>query len=163
LKTVFGSFVELEDARTTTRELLARGVDRDAVNALVEEEVAKDALEIDLGEAAVRTSDEIGERTAAGLDGLLGVERPVTVPGTGDVLAAGDLATVLVNTAAAAEDVGSLVEALEDFQVPRDAARAFAQQVEDGAVLLWVRLDDKRSDGVAAILRRQGAQTVSIV
>ena len=99
MKSVFALFDAYEDIKETVDELIAAGFDEGEMNVIVDEEVAKGHLDVNLEHVEVKATDELGEE-ATGLDVMLGVEQPVEVPRLGDVYAAGEIATILARTAA---------------------------------------------------------------
>src|SRR5690606_30761255 len=109
----------------------------------------------------VQKSEELGGKTVHGLAALFGGEQPVHVGGSGDLLAGGELATLLATRASATNNGGdALQEALEEFGVPRDTATDFREGIVDGGVLLWVRTQDERATAAASALRAQNGQGV---
>lgn len=160
MQVIYALFDRYTDARAAVEELLDEGYEEREMNALVQAEVAKEYMELDLERVDVKVTDAVGERTAHGFDPFLAAQTPVSIPGLGKVYAAGDLATVLVKTAAT-HGAGSegLRTALQDA-VPADAARVFAEGVSQGGVLFWIRTDEEQGAVVAQTLRRHHGKQV---
>lgn len=152
MKSVFALFPNYEDCQAAFEALLNEGFDRQELNVIVDEAVAKTHIDVDLSEVDVKASAEVGGR-AEGLDTWLGKEQPVVVPPLDEVYAAGEMATILAKTAAA-PDGGGLRNTLANFNVSDPAAKAFAEALVEGALLFWVRTEDPRASGAAKILRK---------
>lgn len=129
------------------------------MNAILDVEVAKNHLEVDLDRVDVAASEEL-DGTGAGLDIMLGTEQPVAAPGVGDVYVAGQLATILVKTAAA-PDTGDMEVALIDFNVSPAMAAAYTEGLVDGSLLFWIRASDERASEAAEILKEHGGAHVA--
>lgn len=161
MKTIFALFQSYADAEEAVNGLLEENFDEEQMNVIVREDTAKENLNIDLHAADVRKTDEVGEQTIHGLQQLLGGEQPVHVPDIGPVLAAGELATILSKGASAswAPDQ-ALTAVLEGFGVPGDAAEAYREGINQGGVLIWVRVEDDEAAAAAGALREQNGQHV---
>ena len=159
MKSVFSLFESYENCEEAVDELLAEGFDEEELNVIVDQEVAKSHLDVDLERIDVEATEELGEGME-GLEVLLGVEQPVQMPRVGEVYAAGQLATILAKTAAA-PDTGGLREALIDFDVAETVASAYEEAVLDGALLFWVRTPDAHASKAAEILRDGGGRHVT--
>jgi hypothetical protein len=160
MKTTFGLFSAYSDAEQAVEALLDLGWDEEDVNVIVQEQIAKNYLDVNLGQINVTATDEVSEKKVRGLDAILGTQRPVTVEGE-DLYAAGKLATVLVTTATAPGAVeGQLKAALTDFGVPERVAEIYDEGIHAGSVLLWVRADDERASQVKQVMREQGGEQV---
>jgi len=154
MKTIFGMFEGYEDARAAVDELLEKGFDQGEMNVIVDEELAKQNLEVNLETIDVKASDELGERAAEGLDAMLGVEQPVRIPQTGAVYAAGGLATMTAKAAMTPNASGQgLRPALVSLGVPQGIARTYAQGVAESTLLFWIRTSDERAREAADTLR----------
>lgn len=154
MKTIFAMFENYEDAKAAVDELLGREFDEREMNAIVLEEIAKDYMEVNLERVHVKVTEKVGEKTAVGLDHLLGTQQPVEIPGVGEVYATGELATVLSKTAAAPGAVaGSLKAALIDFGVREEVAKAYTVGIKDGGLLFWIRTSDERAPETINVLR----------
>jgi len=159
VRSVFALFERYEDCEEALGELLEQGFEEQEMNVIVDQEVAKTNLDVSLQQVDVKATDELGERRT-GLDILLGTEQPVDVPRLGAVYAAGDLATILVKTAAA-PDTGGLEEALMDFSVSRPIADAYAEGILADGLLFWIRTDDERASEAGEILREHNGVHVA--
>ncbi|MGD8466476.1 MAG: hypothetical protein PVI09_21690 [Anaerolineae bacterium] len=154
MKTIFWLFEDYEQARTAVSVLLDKGLTEGNMNAIIGEEIAKRAMEINWEKAPVQVTDEVGRQTLQGLDRLLAGEQPVQLPGVGEVYAAGELATIVAKTASSTRGTdGGLRSALADFQVSSDKADAFRTGVMEGGLLFWVRVDDAKAPQALDVLQ----------
>jgi hypothetical protein len=150
MKSIFALFDPYQDIKDAVDELIAEGFDEEEMNVIVDEEVAKGDLDVDLQRVDVQATGELGEE-ATGLHVMLGVEQPVEVPRMGEVLAAGEIATILARTAAAPGE-GS-ADTMEEFGVPRAMIETYIEAVIEGSYLFWIRTSDEEAPQVEDILR----------
>ncbi|WP_119069455.1 hypothetical protein [Aggregatilinea lenta] len=144
MKTIFALFDTYEDAKAAVEGLLERDFTPDQINVVLQAPVAK-------------TGQESGDGSAT-LDRLTREEQPVLLSGSGPVIAAGDLATMLVKSAAA-PGTGGLTDALQDLAIPETVAEAFASGVEEGKVLFCVKTDDdRRAENAHTVLATYSAR-----
>ena len=162
MKSIFAQFDNYEDAQKAVDALVEEGFDEASMNAIVREQMAKRRLDVNLHEVDVMKSDAVGADTARGLTRLLGGQQPVPLPGVGEVLAGGNLATNVAQAASAsgATDVG-LKEALAKMGVPEETAESYRAAVEGGGVLFWIRVEDERAAEAANLLRAENGRQVS--
>jgi len=154
MKTLFWLFTDYREARTAVRTLLDNGFDLEKMNAIMTDSAAKDVTGINWKAAAVQVSGEVGDEELQGLDRMLAGERPVTTPDAGEILAAGELATITANSASSpGDDVHGLHAALVDIGVTPDAARDFVDGLAGGGLLLWLRTEDERAGEARSLLR----------
>jgi hypothetical protein len=159
MQSVFGLFADYENGKAAVEDLLEAGFEQEEMNAILDVEVAKNHLEVDLDRVDVTASEEL-DGTEGGLDIVLGTERPVAAPGVGEVYAAGKLATILVK-AAAAPDTGDMESALIDFNVSPAVAAAYTDGLVEGSLLFWIRASDEKASQAAEILRDHGGAHVA--
>lgn len=164
MKTIFGLFEIYQDAQAIVNELLDQGFPAEEMNVLIQEKVAKEDMQVNLEDANVAVTDEVGEQRLHGLDRLLASQQPVMLPELEEVYAAGELATILAKTAAApgAAD-GGLKAALMDFSVPEEVAQAYEAGVKEGGLLFWIRTSDDRAAKATNVLRKQAQHVISPV
>ena len=158
MQSVFALFADYENGKVAVEDLLEAGFEQEEMNAILDAEVAKTHVEIDLDRVDIVKSDEL-DGTRAGLDVMLGTEQPVGAPGVGDVYAAGELATILVKTASA-PDTGDMEVALIDFNVAPAMAAAYTEGLVDGGLLFWIRTSDERASEAAEMMRDRGGSHV---
>lgn len=155
MKSIFALFTTYEDIRETVDELIAAGFDEGEMNVIVDEEVAKGHLDVNLQRVDVKATDELGQETT-GLDVMLGVEQPVEVPRMGQVYAAGEIATILARTAASPGG-GSVEDTMEEFGVPASMTGTYIDAVIDGAYLFWIRTGDEQASQAEEIFHDHDA------
>jgi len=161
METLFALFEEYEDAREALDELIDRGFPEGEMNVVVQEEIAKNYMEVSLEEVEVKATKEVGEKEIRGLDAMLGTERPIDVPGIGEVLGAGVLATAI--TKAAMASIGTFADALTDFDVDHETARAYEAGVENEGLLFWTRVSEDRAPEAGEVLQEQHGQRITSV
>mgnify|MGYP006288951789 CR=1 FL=1 len=122
------------------------------INVIVDAEVAKSHMDVNLERAAIEATDVVGDE-AMGLDIILGAERPMEVHPLGNIYAAGEIATILAN-AAAAPDTTGIEQMLEEFGVPSSKVGVYVETVATGGLIFWIRVDDDRASEARAILRK---------
>lgn len=161
-KTIFALFDDYADAEAALDNLLEHDFTEDEMNVLVREQLAKERMDVNLHAVDVKKSGEVGDVTVRGLPRLLGGEQPVHLPGVGNVLAAGELATLMARSASstAAADQG-LKQALVEMNVPEDRARDFREALEKGSVLFWMRADEEQAPAAANVLRKKNGKHVA--
>lgn len=161
MKTIFALFDSYAGAREAVDALLGNDFNEEEMNALAMESTVKENIDVDLKEVNVQKTDEVGEQTVHGLAQLFGGEQPVHVGSSGELLAGGELATILVKQAASTgTDAGPLRSSLQEFGVPQDVAEAYQSAIVDGGVLLWVRVEDEQASAAASALREANGRQV---
>lgn len=93
-----------------------------------------------------------------GIGGLLASTGLLTVPGFGQILAAGPLAGVITNTVG-----GTVGGGLLTLGVPDDRTRHYESRVKQGYILAVVHADDRQAVETAArVMRDHGAEDVEV-
>lgn len=153
MKTMLWLFDEYEAARSAVSKMLEGEVDEGQINAIIDKEAAREVMDVDWSRADVRVTEEVGEQELHGLDQVLAGEEPVRTPDAGDILAGGELATLLAKTASTpAGGVHGLGPALVDMLVLEETAREFVQGIKAGGTLVMVRVEDRLAADIAASL-----------
>lgn len=161
-KTIFALFDNYPDAKAALDNLLDHDFAEDEMNVLVREQLAKDQMKVGLHEVDVKKSDEVGDISVRGLPRLLGGQQPVHLPGVGNVLAAGNLATVMARSASSTgAEAEGLKQALKEMDVPENLAVTFRESLEEGGVLFWMRTDEEKAPEAASVLRKENGQHVA--
>ena len=161
-KSIFALFDDYGDAETAIAGLIEHDFSEEEMNVLVREQLAKERREVNLHEVDVKKTDDVGEVAVRGLPRLLGGEQPVHLPGVGNVLAAGNLATLVARTASASGAAAEgLKEALVEMNLPEDRALSFREAIEKGGVLFWIRADEERAPAAAGVLRKENGRHVA--
>lgn len=153
MKTMLWLFDEYEAARSAVSKMLEGEVDERQINAIIDKEAAREVMDVDWSRADVRVTEKVGEQELHGLDQVLAGEEPVRTPDAGDVLAGGELATLLAKTASTpAGGVHGLGPALVDMLVLEETAREFVEGIKAGGTLVLVRVEDRLAADIAASL-----------
>jgi hypothetical protein len=151
------------DALEAAHELERMGIDDDNISII--------ASNKDRWYDAKKGGDKDGENDAAkgagkgaATGGVLGAGAGLlaglgllAIPGIGEVVAAGWLASTLTGAAAGAVAggaIGGLVGALTDAGVPEEDAHVYSEGVRRGGTLLTVRVDDQEASRVTSALDR---------
>lgn len=90
-----------------------------------------------------------------GLAGLLIGAGSMAIPGLGIIAAAGPI-TGLISGAVTGGIVGGLV----DLGIPENRGKQYESDIKAGKILFTMKTDDNNVDGVASILRNNGAISV---
>jgi hypothetical protein len=152
MKSVFALFESYVDCRDAVEDFLQADFDDEEINVIVDAEVARSHMDVNLERAGIEATDVVGEE-ATGLDIFLGAERPMEVHPLGNIYAAGEIATVLAN-AAAAPDTTGIEQMLEEFGVPSSKAGVYVETVATGGLIFWIRVDDDCAAKARKILRK---------
>lgn len=164
MKVIFGLFEDYQQADQAIRNLQAEEIGSGDLNAIILKSFAKNAMNdmgVDLEKVKVESSSEVGETQIAGLNKMMAGQQPVQIPGLGDVYAAGPQATILTKTAAAPGSTDGLKPALRQFDMPEEIAESYADGVETGGVLCFVRAEDQEAGKAGKILLSAGARQVA--
>lgn len=62
MKTIFWLFTDYKQARTAVRDLIDEGFTESRMNAIIDEQSAKDAMDVNWEKAQVQVTDEVGEQ-----------------------------------------------------------------------------------------------------
>ncbi|MDX1663304.1 MAG: hypothetical protein R3272_05890 [Candidatus Promineifilaceae bacterium] len=167
MKSIFALFEDFDNAQQAVQALLQDGFEEEHMNVIVRAGVGKDWLRdnlehADLHRVDIRKSEEVGHKSARGLVALLGGEQGVPLPGIGDVLAGGELATQIAQNASAtwAPEKG-FKDILGELNVPDGVADAYHAGINEGGVLFWIRTADDRAAAAANHLRAEAGKHVA--
>jgi hypothetical protein len=159
MKTIFGLFETYGEAQAAVEALLEQGIESDEINAIVQKGVAKSAMDVNLEQAGVAVTDEVGERTLEGLNALVASEKALSVPGVGEIYTAGEVATLMGAAAMRGpEEESGLGAALREFDVPASYAAAYQDAIAGSGVLLFVRAEDEKALDSRRYLEKHGGQ-----
>jgi len=161
MKTFFGLFEEYGEADAAVRGLLATDFAIDEINVILQETIAKNAMDADWNEIKIQKSQELGQTATHGLDGLLGGEQAFNLPHIGRVFATGELANLLTKTAVLPGSVdGGLQAALIEFGLSEETAEVYQQGVENGGLLVFFHFADEKASDARQVLRENKAQQI---
>jgi hypothetical protein len=162
MRTIFALFEGYMEAKRAVDELISREFDEEEVNVIVQEFTARSDMDVNFRTMNADKSAKLHGKDLKGIDGLLAGRRPTSVPGAGNVYAAGKTASIVIKTAANERSgPAGLRQALVDFDVPGEAAGFYSEGVADGGVLVWVRTEDERAAELANILSSTKGEEVA--
>jgi hypothetical protein len=172
--TVAGLFENFVQAQRVVEDLVAAGVDRDAVSLVARHEAAPaqgeyvKATDPDLYDEAAATGAGTGATAGSVLGGALGLLAGIgalAIPGIGPVIAAGTLATALGGAAVGAgvgAGMGGLIGGLAGSGIGEDEAGYFEDGVRRGGVLITAQVPEAQAETAREILRRHAREIASV-
>ena len=154
--TVVGVFKEQDQAERAVGELRRAGFRDDQIGLVARDKKGKKVVK---GKAKQETYAEEGALTGAavgaGVGGLVGLGVLAgVIPVIGPAIAAGTLATILMNAAGGAAIAG-LAGALIGLGIPEEEAEYYESELKAGRYLVTVKAN-RRTDEARTILRRNG-------
>lgn len=152
-------FRRIVDAQIAVKMLFDKGFIGEQMNVIVQEGTAKQYLDLNRQEVKVEKTDSLGKKHLEGLESLLGGVRAIITPDAGKVFAAGAVASTLAKTAASMND-GGLRGALNDFNVPKEIATAYRDNISNGGLLFWLRTDESQTGDAVIIIENCKAENV---
>ncbi len=163
MRTIFSILKNYPDGEAAVSALFGKDFDLKEMNAILLKSTAKNFMSINKERSKIEKSEQAGrEAVARSLNRMVAGEQGVRVPELGEVVAAGQLADILVRAAALPPTgKGGLKAALVDFSVPIDAAQAYVDGIKAGGVLFILRSADERAPEAADTLRQVKAQRVA--
>jgi hypothetical protein len=160
-RTITRLYDNRSDALEAAHELERMGIDDDDVSIIASNKDRwYDSKDDDDSHSKAASGAGKGAATGGVLGagaGLLAGLGLLAIPGIGQVVAAGWLASTLTGAAAGAVAggaVGGLVGALTEAGVPEEEAHIYSEGVRRGGTLLTVRVDDDEVARVEAALSR---------
>ena len=167
IKTIVGSFDNVDDADRAYRDLRQAGFLDADLNLIVSNAVSDRDTDRDVvrdtaveGETGGAAKGAVAGGVLGGAAGLAASLMGLAIPGIGPILAAGPIVAALAGAGAGAV-AGGLIGSLTDMGVEKEDAELYAESVRRGGSLVTIRADESRSDEATAILRRNGAVDIS--
>lgn len=165
MKTIFCLFREFEDARQAVQQLLAQRFNQNYLNSLVLAQVAKNSIEVKPNQIHRNQNIPITGDQPSQLDLMLSRKQPVALTGVGKMYASGELASMVVKTAAAHPNSSSengLQQALVDFGLTDEIAKKYVSGLREGGLILFLRTEDEQAPEVAQLLKTmEGSKTIA--
>ena len=149
MQTLTKVYEDHDVARQVINELEAAGIPSSAISIVANKGVNN---QNDDGSPA-GSSAEAGLMIGGTAGGLLAGLGAMTIPGIGQVVAAGWLVTMALG-AFAGGVTGSILGALIDANVPEEHAHVYSEALRRGASLVSVRVEDNEVELARAILDR---------
>jgi hypothetical protein len=151
MRTVFGLFLDYNDAVKTVDELYRQGFREEEIQILTEEAVIK---EITDGNRLIDQGNNLA--------GMLAGRQGMPVSGVGSVVAVGPLTTIFTQSATQPTPIqGGLVGAFQSIGVPQDKAAVYTDGINQAGVVIAMRVENERAASAANVLRRFNGSEVS--
>lgn len=165
MQTIFGVFNNYEKASEAIEALRQERVPEAEMNAIVQMDIAKEAMRLRQDKAGAAVSEKLGGKTAGGMNLLAGGQPPIPTDDAGKVLASGELATQIAQTASGqqAGDRRSLEAALKAFGVPEEKAAKYTSGIAGGGILLVAKVDDEKGNKTVAVLQMHQVSELAVV
>ena len=138
-RTVIGVFPSVEAAHEAVRRLRDAGIPADAISVVARDVASDVAADAGIGAAL------------GGIGGLLLGFTAILIPGIGPAVAGGPLLAALGGAGVGAL-AGGLIGALSEAGVPDEDARAYAESIRRGNVLVTVRASSADAEPARQIL-----------
>jgi hypothetical protein len=164
MRTIFVSFPTYKQAKDVVNILLIRGIKEEEINVLVAEKVAKGSSNINWETINIEATGTLAEKKVYGLDALVGRQnRVINLPDTGEVYAAGELATLLARNAIAGikHSAGSLKGILIESGIPVKVAEIYVNALNHEGVVLIVKLNDELASIPVGVFREYKGTVIS--
>ena len=155
MKTIVGTYDNVETAYEVANDLVSAGFSRNDISIIANDPDSRYApyVDVDSGDDAAKGAG-IGA-VIGGLGGLLVGLGALAIPGVGPVIAAGPLLAALTGAGVGAV-TGGIVGALIDLGVPDEEAHIYAEGLRRGKVLVTVQVPDTSASAVTRIMDRPG-------
>jgi hypothetical protein len=161
VRTIFALLQDYSEARTAVHELRHAGFEPADLNLIVQVSTVDNYA----GATPARVEPDTAERfggEGAGLEGMLAGRPTMTLPDVGRVYVVGQLAAMAAQAISSpGRTEGALAAALSEQGVTADVARAYADGLRRGGLLLWLSVDDGRAGEAAEALRLRHGEYVA--
>jgi hypothetical protein len=155
MKTLFAVLESYQEAKQAVDRLIEAGYSEEQMNIIVEPDAARQMMaELDFERIKAEKSGALTENPIRGLDRLLTGRVPTNIPDAGKVIAAGDLALVMVKTASAPRALNDGLQAvMEEFGIPSPAAKEYLDEINAGNILFFMRTAAERAGHASDLIR----------
>jgi len=158
MKTVVGTFSNIQNAYDVANDLVKAGYNRNDISVIVNDANNEYSPYVDT--KVVKTTDDVGTGVGVGaaiggLGGLLIGLGALAIPGIGPVVAAGPLLAALTGAGVGAV-TGGIVGALVDLGIPDEDANLYSEGLRRGNVLVIAQVPDASVNAVTRLLDRPG-------
>jgi len=158
MKTVVGTYDNIETAYAAANDLVSAGYSRNDISVIANDHDTAYSSHLDT--TGVKTSDDVGAgagigATIGGIGGLLVGLGALAIPGIGPVIAAGPLLAALTGAGVGAV-AGGIVGALVDLGIPDEEANLYSEGLRRGNILVIAQVPDASANAVTRILDRPG-------
>jgi len=158
MKTVVGTYDNIETAYAVSNDLVSAGYSRNDISVIANDRDSAYSPYVDT--SGVKTADDVGAgagigATIGGIGGLLVGLGALAIPGIGPVIAAGPLLAALTGAGIGAV-AGGIVGALIDLGIPDEEANLYSEGLRRGDILVIAQVPDASANAVTRIMDRQG-------
>ncbi len=151
MKTVYALFRDYREAKGAVERLTARDFNEDDMNVIARAPAPRKVVKFDLRRRKRQANRR--EQSMASARRLLSGRHSLVALDVGMVHVAGRMAALLSRTAQTnAQFSSGLKKAFVDFRVPEEIAEFYKRGISEGAILLWVRTEEKRANEAANLL-----------
>jgi hypothetical protein len=162
MRTIFALINKYGEARKVVADLLDKNFEKDDINIIAQKSAVENQWDVNQRTINMDASSEFGGQEKNDLDTILGRYQPITTNAAGDLYAAGEVARILARTVAAPGAVeGGLEGAFKDFGIGGNSAEAFAEGIQNGEMLLFLRAEDERVAEIRQMLDEVSASYIS--
>jgi hypothetical protein len=160
MKTVVGTYDNVQTAYAVANDLIAAGYSRNDISVVANDAKNEYAPHINTGANTVDTTDDVAKGAGigaaiGGLGGLLVGLGALAIPGVGPVIAAGPLLAALTGAGVGAV-TGGIVGALVDLGIPDEEAHIYSEGLRRGHVLVIAQVPDSSANAVTRLMERPG-------
>lgn len=158
MKTVVGTYDNIQTAYAVANELISSGFSRNDISVVANDAKNEYAPHIDAN--VVNSGDDVAKGAGigaaiGGLGGLLVGLGALAIPGIGPVIAAGPLLAALTGAGVGAV-TGGIVGALVDLGIPDEDAHLYSEGLRRGHVLVIAQVPDSSANAVTSMMERPG-------
>lgn len=161
MKTVVGTYDNLQTAYAVANDLISAGYSRNEISVIASDPKNEYSPYVDTGVTeSVDTADDVAKGAGlgaaiGGLGGLLVGLGALAIPGVGPVIAAGPLLAALTGAGVGAV-TGGIVGALIDLGIPDEEAHIYSEGLRRGHVLVIAQVPDSSANAVTRLMERPG-------
>jgi len=162
MKTVVGTFDNIQNAYEAANDLVSAGYNRNDISVIATDTNNQYSpyVQSSVQTKVVDTADDVGTgagigATIGGIGGLLVGLGALAIPGIGPVVAAGPLLAALTGAGVGAV-AGGIVGALADLGIPDEEAGLYSEGLRRGDILVIAQVPDASVNAVTRILDRPG-------
>jgi Heat induced stress protein YflT len=158
MKTVVGTYDNLQTAYATVNDLISAGYSRNDISVVANDTNDEYGRHVEAN--TVDANDDVAAGVGigaaiGGLGGLLVGLGTLAIPGVGPVIAAGPLLAALTGAGVGAV-TGGIVGALVDMGIPDEEAHIYSEGLRRGHVLVIAQVPDASANAVTTIMERPG-------
>jgi hypothetical protein len=158
MKTVVGTYDNIQTAYAVANDLIAAGYSRNDISVIAND--AKSEYAPYINTTATDAGDDVAKGAGigaaiGGLGGLLVGLGALAIPGVGPVIAAGPLLAALTGAGVGAV-TGGIVGALVDLGIPDEEAHLYSEGLRRGHVLVIAQVPDASTNAVTRLMERPG-------